>query len=144
MSGEKPIAVNRKARWRYHLKDNMEAGIVLLGSEVKSLRDGGVDFRDAYAAFEGDELWLRGLHIAEYRYAHQFNHAPTRPRKLLLKRRELNKLKIKVTQQGFTIVPTRLYFRDGKVKVEIALGKGKQHYDKREAIKKRDLERSQD
>ena len=113
----------------------------LLGSEVKSLREGRVDFRDAYAAFEEHELYLFELHIAEYPFANQFNHSPTRPRKLLMWRRELNRLEIKVNQQGYTLVPTRIYFKKGKVKVEIGLAKGKRKYDKREDIKKRDIGR---
>ena len=137
----KPIARNRKARFNYHISDTYEAGIQLLGSEVKSLRDGRVDFRDAYATFDGDELLLIGLHISEYPFANQFNHDPNRTRKLLMWRRELNRLKVKIREQGFTLVPTSLYFKNGKVKVELGLAKGKRQYDKREALKQREANR---
>jgi SsrA-binding protein len=142
--GVKHIATNRKARFHYQVAEAYEAGISLVGSEVKSLRQGKVDFRDAYAAFEGDELFLFGLHIPEYVYANRFNHEPSRPRKLLMRRQELNRLMGKVQEQGYTLVPTRLYFRAGKVKVEIGLAKGKRLYDKRESIKKRDTQRLRD
>ena len=139
--GIKPIAKNRKARFNYQISDKFEAGIALLGSEVKSLRDGRVDFRDAYASFVGDELYLVGLHIAEYPFANRFNHEPMRDRKLLMHRRELKRLLGKVKEQGYTLVPIRLYFKQGRVKVELGLGKGKRKFDKREDIKKRDVER---
>ena len=137
----KLIARNRKARFNYHISDTYEAGIQLVGSEVKSLRDGRVDFRDSYATFADDELFLHGLHISEYPFANQFNHEPNRRRKLLMWRRELNRLKAKIREQGFTLVPTRLYFKNGKVKVELGLAKGKRQYDKREALKKREAKR---
>lgn len=140
----KTIATNRKARFNYHIYDTFEAGIVLVGSEVKSLRDGRVNFRDSHATFKNAELFLVDLHIAEYPYANQFNHDPTRPRKLLLKRRELNRLKAKVEQQGVTLVPIRLYLKTGLVKVELGLAKGKRKYDKREEIKKRDISKMRD
>ena len=140
----KTIATNRKARFNYHIFDTYEAGIVLVGSEVKSLRDGRVNFRDSHATFKNDELFLVDLHIAEYPYANQFNHDPTRPRKLLLKRRELNRLKGKVEQQGVTLIPTRLYLKQGLVKVELGLARGKRKYDKREEIRKRDISKMRD
>jgi SsrA-binding protein len=142
--GIKQIAKNRKARFNYHISDRFEAGIALKGSEVKSLRDGRVDFRDSYAGFVGNELFLQGLHIPEYAFANQFNHEPNRSRKLLLHGRELRRLMGKVQQQGFTLVPTRLYFKNGRVKVELGLAKGKRQYDKRDTIKKRDSERLRD
>lgn len=140
----KLIATNRKARFNYRIVDTYEAGMVLLGSEVKSLRDGKVDFRDSYAAFKGNELFLFALHIAEYAFANQFNHEPTRERKLLLKRRELDRIKIKLQEQGFSLVPTKLYFKNGKVKVEIGTGKGKRAYDKRQSIKEKEMKREAD
>ena len=140
-AGQKSIARNRKARFNYKISDTYEAGIQLLGSEVKSLRDGRADFRDSYATFEGDELFLVGLHISEYPYANQFNHDPNRSRKLLMWRRELTRLKAKIREQGYTLVPTRLYFKNGKVKVELGLGKGKRQYDKRESLKQREAKR---
>ncbi|MBN1944588.1 MAG: SsrA-binding protein SmpB [Bradymonadales bacterium] len=140
-SAFKSIAINRKARFHYDISDRFEAGISLLGSEVKSLREGKVDFRDSYAAFENHELFLLELHIAEYPFANRFNHPPSRPRKLLMHRREIDRLEAKVQQQGYTLVPTRLYFKNGKVKVEIGLARGKRQYDKRDTIKKRDLGR---
>jgi len=140
----KHIANNRKARFEYHIDETYEAGLALVGSEVKSLREGRVDFRDAYAAFDGDELWLYDLHIPEYVFANRFNHEPGRPRKLLLRRRELNRLMGKVQQQGYTLIPTRLYFKRGFAKVEIGLAKGKRQYDKREAIRQRDQDRLRD
>lgn len=140
----KQIAKNRKARFNYQILDTWEAGIQLVGSEVKSLRDSKVDFRDAYAAFDGNELYLVGLHIAEYVYANRFNHEPTRKRKLLMHRRELDRLKAKLTDQGLTLIPTRLYFKNGRAKVEIGLAKGKRLYDKRQAMKARDAKRDMD
>ncbi len=140
----KQIAKNRKARFNYQILDTWEAGIQLVGSEVKSLRDSKVDFRDAYASFDGNELYLVGLHIAEYVYANRFNHEPTRKRKLLMHRRELDRLKAKLRDQGLTLIPTRLYFKNGRAKVEIGLAKGKRLYDKREAMKKRDAKRDMD
>jgi SsrA-binding protein len=142
--GIKHIARNRKARFNYQIDETWEAGIQLVGSEVKSLRDGKLDFRDSYAAFEANELFLVGLYIAEYAFANRFNHDPTRSRKLLLHRRELDKLHVKVSQQGYTLVPTEMYFKDGKAKVEIGLAKGKRQYDKREDLKKKDLQRDLD
>ncbi len=140
----KQIGKNRKARFNYQILDTWEAGIQLVGSEVKSLRVGKVDFRDAYASFDGNELYLVGLHIAEYVYANRFNHEPTRKRKLLMHRRELDRLKTKLHDQGLTLIPTRLYFKNGRAKVELGLAKGKRFYDKREAMKERDAKRDMD
>ena len=140
-SGLKIIATNRKARYNFTLGDRYEAGVQLVGSEVKSLRNGQVDFKDSYAVFNGNELYLEELHIAEYVFSNQFNHDPIRARKLLLHRHELGSIKGKMQQKGVTLVPTRIYFKKGKVKVEIALAKGKRRYDKREDIKKRDMKR---
>ncbi len=140
-SGEKLIADNRRARHEYHLLDRVEAGLVLTGTEVKSLRDGRVDLRQAYADVRDGEAWLRGLHISTYEQGNTANHDPDRDRKLLLHKRELASLVGKVQQRGLTLVPTRLYFKDGRAKVELALARGKDVHDKRRDIAKRDAER---
>ena len=138
---EKPIAENRKARHDYHLLDRVEAGLVLSGSEVKSLRQGGAQIQRAFADIRDGELWLVGAHIAPYEQAAIENHDPDRDRKLLLHRREIDSLKGKVQERGFTLVPTRLYFKDGRAKVEIALARGKKSYDKRQTIAARTAKR---
>jgi SsrA-binding protein len=140
-SGDQLIAENRKARHDYHLLERLEAGLVLSGSEVKSLRQGGAQLRRAFADIRGDEVWLVGMHIATYEQAGIENHDPDRDRKLLLHRREIDSLKGKVQERGFTIVPTRLYFKDGRAKVEIAVAKGKDVRDRRREISKRDADR---
>lgn len=137
----KKIVENRKARRDYHLLDRYEAGIVLWGTEVKSLRDGKVEMSESYARVEAGEVFLLDLHISPYDNASHDNHEPKRPRKLLLHKLEIKKLDRGVQQKGFTIVPTRLYFNRGLAKVEIALARGKHEYDKRDAIKKRDADR---
>ena len=137
----KVIAENRKARHEYHLLDRYEAGIVLTGTEVKSLRDGGASLQQAYADVRNGEAWLIGAHIAEYGQGNVHNHEPDRDRKLLLHRREIEALHGKVRERGLTLVPTRLYFKDGKVKVEVALARGKEQRDKRRDIAKRDAAR---
>jgi len=138
---EKLIAENRKARHDYQLLDRYEAGIVLTGTEVKSLREGGASLQQAYADVRDGEAWLIGAHIAEYGQGNVFNHDPDRDRKLLLHRKEIASLYGKVRERGLTIVPTRLYFKDGKVKVEVALARGKEQRDKRRDIAKRDAAR---
>ena len=138
---EKTIAENRKARHEYHLLERYEAGLVLTGTEVKSLRDGGASLQQAYADVRNGEAWLIGAHIAEYGQGNAFNHEPDRDRKLLLHRKEIASLYGKVRERGLTLVPTRLYFKDGKVKVEIALARGKEQRDKRRDIAKRDAAR---
>ena len=138
---ERPIATNRKAFFHFEVLDRAEAGVVLRGSEVKSIRDGGLNFKDAYVDFRGGELFLVGCHIGPYSHANLQNHAPERERKLLLRKREILKLGGKATEKGLTLVPVRAYFKNGKVKVEIALARGKRDYDKREAIKRKDIER---
>ena len=135
------IADNRKAGHDYHLLETFEAGIALLGTEVKAIREGGVNLRDSYCRLEGGEAWLIGAHISQYSHGGSASHDPTRPRKLLLKREELNKLLGKTTERGLTIVPVRMYFKNGRVKLAIALAKGKKSYDKRETIKRRETER---
>ena len=139
--GEKLIADNRRARHDYHLLDRFEAGLVLTGTEVKSLRDGKATLQQAYAEVREGEAWLVGLHVAEYGQGNRENHEPDRARKLLLHRREIDKLYGQVREKGFTLVPTRLYFKDGRVKVPVSLAKGKKDYDKRETIKKREVDR---
>jgi SsrA-binding protein len=139
--GLKPIAQNRKAYHDYSIEETFEAGIVLTGTEVKSLRRGRANLRDSYAMFEGGELYLIGTHISPYEQGNINNHDPLRRRKLLLHAKELKKLQGKTKDVGYTLVPTKLYFKDGLVKVEIAVARGKRLYDKREAIAKRDAQR---
>ena len=134
------IATNRQAAFRYNLLDKFEAGIVLQGSEVKSLREGGVQLKDAYAEVRDGEVWLRNMHIAPYKPARE-NHEPERPRKLLLHRREIDQLTAASTEKGLTIVPTRIYWNGPRAKVEVAVAKGKDLYDKRRSIKERDERR---
>ncbi len=140
----KVVANNRKARHEYFLLDTYEAGIVLKGSEIKSVRAGQLSLAQSYVSIEGGEAWLMNAHIASYDQASRFNHDPLRPRKLLLHRKQIDKLFENVRQKGTTIVPLRVYLKDGKAKVEIALAKGKKHYDKRAEIAKRDAQREID
>ena len=140
----KIVANNRKARHEYFLLDTYEAGIVLKGSEIKSVRAGQLSLAQSYVSIEGGEAWLMNAHIASYDQASRFNHDPLRPRKLLLHRKQIDKLFESVRQKGTTIVPLRVYLKDGKAKVEIALAKGKKHYDKRAEIAKRDAQRELD
>ncbi len=139
----KVIAVNKKALRDFEILERMEAGIVLKGTEVKSLRQGKVSFKDSFCRIKDGEIWLMNIHIPPYDHASRvFNHDPERPRKLLLHKREIKRLIGKVQEQGMTLIPTKMYFNDrGIVKVEIALARGKRKYDKREDIKKRDIER---
>jgi SsrA-binding protein len=139
--GEKLIAENRKARHEYHLLERHEAGLVLTGSEVKSLRQGGAQLQRAFGDIRNDELWLVGAHIAPYEQSSVESHIPDRDRKLLLHRREIDSLKGKVQERGFTLVPTKLYFKDGRAKVELAVAKGKDVRDRRREISKRDADR---
>ncbi len=143
-AGTKNIATNRKAAHDYFLFDTYEAGLVLKGTEIKSLRAGRVSLREAYVQIDKMEAWLINVHIAPYDPASRFNHDPKRPRKLLLHRREILKLNDQMRQRGFTIVPTRMYFKQGRVKVEIALARGKRKYDKRRTIANRDAQREID
>ena len=137
----KTIATNRKAYHDYYVQDSEEAGIALTGSEIKSIRTGRVNLQDSYIRPEGGELWLLNAHIARYEASSYLSHEPTRPRKLLLHRKQIDNLVSKVAEKGLTLVPLKLYIKDGLAKVEIALAKGKKLYDKREAITRRDLER---
>ena len=143
-SGEKLIADNRRARHEYHLLDRYEAGVALTGTEVKSLRDGKITLQRAYADLRGGELYLVGAHIAEYAQGNRANHDPDRARKLLLRRRELDQLAGQVNERGLTLVPTRVYFKHGRVKVEIAVARGKEARDKRRDIAERDARRQID
>jgi SsrA-binding protein len=138
---EKLIADNRKARHDYHLLDRVEAGIALTGTEVKSLREGRVELRQAYADVRDGEVWLIGAHIAEYGHGNLQNHEPDRDRKLLLHRREISSLIGKVQERGLTLVPTRLYWKNGRAKVELAVARGKEQRDKRRDIARREAQR---
>ncbi len=140
----KHIAENRKARHEYFIVDTWEAGMVLLGTEVKALREGRANLKDAYARIKNGELWVYQLHISPYSHASYDNHDPLRPRKLLLHAHEIKRLASKVNESGHTLVPLKLYFKSGKVKLLLALAKGKRKYDKREAIRQRDERRDQE
>ena len=140
-AGEKLIAENRRARHDYQLLDRFEAGMVLTGTEVKSLRDGRATLAQSWAEVRDGEAWLLGAEIATYDQGNRANHEPTRPRKLLLHRREIDSLYGKVREKGLTVVPTRLYFKDGRVKVELALARGKDVRDKRRDVAERDAKR---
>ncbi|PIU55053.1 MAG: SsrA-binding protein [Chloroflexi bacterium CG07_land_8_20_14_0_80_51_10] len=137
----KTITVNRKAYHDYLIEDSMEAGLVLTGTEIKSIRQGQVNIRDAYARPENGELWLLNCHIAQYKEGNRYNHEPTRPRKLLLHKREIAGLSSDVARKGLTLVPLKLYLKNGHAKVEIGLAKGKKLHDKRRSIIQRETER---
>jgi SsrA-binding protein len=139
--GRKLVAQNRKARHDYHVEDTWEAGLVLMGTEVKSLRQGRATLVDGFAEVDDHEVWLHGVHIPEYTQGTWTNHASRRRRKLLLNRSEIEKIERKVTDKGYTLVPLSLYFKDGRAKVEIALARGKKHYDKRHALAERQADR---
>jgi SsrA-binding protein len=140
-SGEKLIVDNRRARHDYHLLDRVEAGLALTGTEVKSLRDGRASLQQAYAEVRDNEAWLVGAHISVYEQGNRENHDPDRDRKLLLRRKEIDSLAGKVRERGLTLVPTKLYFRDGRAKVELALARGKELRDKRRDLARRDAQR---
>lgn len=133
--------LNRKARHDYFIEDTMECGIVLTGTEIKSLRQGSVNIKDCYARIKNDEIFLVNMFIAPYKEGNQFNHDETRSRKLLLHKHQIQKLKNKVEQDGYTLIPLKVYFTRGKAKVELGVCRGKKNYDKRETIKERDLKR---
>lgn len=137
----KVVATNRKARHEYHFEDTYEAGLVLLGSEIKSIRAGQVSIQEGFVVFEEGEAWLVNVHIAQYDPASQQNHDPTRRRKLLLHRRQINRLQSGAREKGHTVIPTRLYLKDGRAKIEVVLARGKKLYDKRQAIAQRDSKR---
>jgi SsrA-binding protein len=141
MSGVKVIALNRKARYDYAVEDTYECGIELLGTEVKSFRNGKISFPDAWAEVSGGEVWLRSLRIAENPFSSIFNHDPDRKKKLLLHRDEIKRLTRKTEEKGYTLIPLSFYFKNGRVKVELGLCKGKKTYDKRADIRERDIKR---
>ena len=140
-SQDKVIASNRKALFNYEIFERAEAGMALMGSEVKSIREGGLNFRDSFVDFRGGELWLVGCLIGPYSHSNIQNHAEGRERKLLLHKKEILKLGGKATERGYTIIPLRAYFKNGRVKIEIGLARGKKAHDKRESIKRKDIER---
>ena len=140
----KVIATNRKARHDYHIEDTVEAGLVLTGSEIKSIRAGQVSLRESYATVRNDEMWLVNAHIAPYQQASYTNHEPRRDRKLLLHRREINRLIGKLQEKGLTLIPLRIYLKDSRAKVELGLARGKKLYDKRQTLRERDDRRQID
>ena len=142
--GVKVVAQNRRARHDYEILDAFEAGLVLMGTEVKSLRDGKVNIRDSFARIEGEEVFLHNAHISHYAAGNLSNHDPDRPRKLLLHRWEIRRLQVRTEQKGLALIPTKVYFRRGKAKVEIAVARGKRQFDKRRVIALRDAERAID
>lgn len=142
--GIKVLATNRKARHNYFILDRFEAGIALLGTEIKSVRARQVSIAEAYVRIENNEAWLMDAHIAPYQQAGFFNHEPTRPRKLLLHKKEISRLSDNVSKKGVTIIPLQLHLKNGLAKVEIAVARGKKLYDKRQSIKKRDIQREID
>lgn len=140
-AGLKPIATNRRARFDYEIVESYEAGLALVGSEVKSLRLGNADLKDSYGAVRDGEAWLYGLRISPYEFAREGGHEPERTRKLLLHRVEIERIASSLAEKGLTLIPVRLYFKNGKVKVELGLAKGKAKYDKRETVKRREADR---
>ena len=140
----KVIATNKKARHHYYIESEYESGIILAGSEVKSIREGRVSFQDAYADIKNGEVFLRQLHISPYKYAYNANHDTLRTRKLLLHKYEIRKLVSKINERGYTLVPLQIYFKNSKIKVKLGLGRGKKLYDKREDIKRKDMKRDLD
>ena len=139
--GVKIVCTNKKARRDYHIEDTIEAGLVLQGHEVKSLRESRANLTDSYARIKEDEVWLSGLHISPYSHTRLELQDPDREIKLLLHRREIRKLGIKILERGYSLIPLRVYFKQGRAKVELGLGKGKKFYDKREDLKKKDAQR---
>ena len=138
---ERDVAVNRRAYHDYFIDEKLEAGIMLTGTEVKSVRNGRTNLRDGFVRIDGNEAWLENVHISQYEQANLMNHEPLRPRKLLLHRKEISSLVGKVRQKGYTLIPLRVYFSRNRAKVEVGLARGKKQYDKREAIAERDAKR---
>jgi len=138
---EKVLSTNRQAGHNYHLEDRFEAGLVLTGTEVKSAREGRVNLRDSYANVKDNEVWLYNCHINPYSFGNIYNHDPLRTRKLLLHKEEIRRLIGKVRERGYTLVPTRMYLKSGRIKLEVALAKGKREYDKRETERRREAEK---
>ena len=143
-SGDRTIATNRRARYEYEILETVEAGLVLRGTEVKSLRAGEVTFKDSYATIRNGEGWLLGCHINPYSHGTDANHEPERDRKLLLRRREIGRLSGKIAERGLTLIPLRMYFKDGRAKIELGLGRGKKLHDKRATLRDRDQRREMD
>ena len=137
----KIIAQNKKARFNYSVEESYECGVVLEGTEVKSVKNGSISFPDAFAEIQNGEVWVRGLHISEYSYSSIFNHDPDRKKKLLLHKEEIKRLTRRVTEKGYTLIPIDFYLKNGKVKMTLGVCKGKKQYDKRETIKNRDVQR---
>ena len=144
MIHERVVVTNRKARHDYEILEAYEAGLVLRGTEVKSLREGKANFKDSYAMVEGNEVWLVGCHISPYHHGTDANHPPERKRKLLLRRGEINRLMGKTLERGLTLVPLRLYFKGGRAKLEVGLARGKKLYDKRRVLREREVRREMD
>ena len=142
--GDRAIATNRRARHEYEILETLEAGLVLRGTEVKSLRTGQVNFKDSYATVRNGEIWLRGCHISPYSHGTDANHDPERDRKLLLHAREITRLTGKIVERGLTLVPLKLYFKSGRAKLEIGLARGKKLHDKRSALREREVRREMD
>jgi SsrA-binding protein len=143
-SNDRSIATNRRARHEFEILETVEAGLVLRGTEVKSLRESQVTFKDAYATIRNNEAWLRGCHINPYSHGTDANHDPERDRKLLLHKREINRLDGKIAERGLTLIPLRLYLKGGRVKLELGLARGRKTHDKRSAIKEREVRREMD
>ena len=143
-AGDRTVATNRRARHQYEILETIEAGLVLRGTEVKSLRAGQVNFKDSYATMRNAEAWLLGCHISPYSHGTDQNHDPERDRKLLLRRREIARLGGKIAERGLTLVPLRLYFKGGRAKIELGLARGKKLHDKRSAIREREVRREMD
>ena len=141
MANIKKIAENKKARFNYSIEDSIECGIVLEGTEVKSVKAGNISFLDSFAEIINNEVWLKGFHISEYSFSSVFNHNPDRAKKLLLHQDEIKRLQRKVEEKGFTLIPLDYYLKEGRVKVNLGLSKGKKMYDKRASIKEKDLNR---
>ena len=142
--GDRTISTNRRARHEYEILETVEAGLVLRGTEVKSLRAAGVTFKDSYATIKNGEGWLLGCHINPYSHGTDANHDPERDRKLLLHHREITRLTARIAERGLTLVPLRLYFKNGRAKIELGLGRGKKLHDKRSALRERDVKREMD
>jgi SsrA-binding protein len=136
----KILSENRSASHNYHLSERYEAGMVLTGTEVKAAKTGKIQLKESYADISDDEAWLMNAHISEYSHGNLMNHVPVRKRKLLLHRSEIEKLRVEIREKGLTLIPTRLYLKGGKIKVEIAVGKGKKFHDKREAVKAKEMQ----
>ena len=141
MSNEKVVATNREAYFNYHLLETYECGIALTGTEVKSIREGRCNLKDSYCQVRNGEAFLLNAHISPYSHGNRENHQPTRTRKLLLHKREIEKLAGKAVEKGLTLVPTKMYFKNGRIKLEMAIAKGKKLYDKRETVRRRELDR---